>query len=74
MKLIKRHKSNINKTVQIFNLTPEWNNRIGTIKGFRGDHSKGIPYVEVFIHDTNSIFPFSAKFLKYTKPKTPLNQ
>jgi len=65
--VIKRNSRNIGKVVEVVNLKPEWNGRRGKVVGFRGDHEKGVPYVNVFVYSIGSVWPVSGKFLKEVK-------
>ena len=60
---IRRDKRLINRRVRVSNQASPLFNRIGTIKGFRGDQSSGNPYVMVLI-DGHHIETLSAKSLE----------
>jgi len=59
--MIRRNKNNIGR-IAITNIpgTP-WDKRIVKITGFRGDHDKNIPYVEVMLN--GAVFPFAGHLL-----------
>ena len=63
--MVKRNNLNIGKRVKVISPTSVFNGREGLVKGFRGDYKKGIPYVQVFLFSTKSIWPFSGHILKY---------
>lgn len=63
--MVKRDKRNINKVVEIIDINSVLNGRKGIIKGFRGDYEKHVPYVNVYLFDTKSIWSFSGKNLRY---------
>lgn len=52
--MIKRDKRNIGKLIRINQPGTVMHNRIGKVMRFRGDHSRGNPFVQVFIYDLNS--------------------
>lgn len=66
--MIKRDKRNIGKLVKVNSPKSVFHGRIGKVIGFRGDHSKGNPYVFVFIYDlgktTGSTWPFPSHILE----------
>jgi len=68
--MVKRNKRNIGKRVKIASEGSLYHNREGIIKGFRGDHCKGDPYVQVFLFSTRSIWPFAGSILKYIETQT----
>ena len=66
--MIKRNKRNIGKIVKVNAANSPFHDRVGKVMGFRGDHTKKDPYVEVFIYDklrtTGSIYPFAGSILE----------
>lgn len=63
--MVKRNKRNIGKVVKVISNNSIFNEREGVIKGFRGDYKKGIPYVQVYLFSTKSIWPFAGHILEY---------
>ena len=63
--MVKRDKRNIGKKVKVVTANETFNDLEGIITGFRGDWKKGVPYVEVFLYKTNSIWPFVGTSLYY---------
>ena len=68
---IKRDRRNIGKAVKIVKpSTPHWDGTVGYITGFRGNDldeltRELIPIVNVYIPRHKSVFPWSARSLKY---------
>jgi len=65
MKPVKRDKRNIGKRVVVSHVGSWLQGRTGTIKGFRGDRTKGDPYIQVYIDDLHHIETICASSLKY---------
>ncbi len=64
---MKRDKRNIGKAVKINNPRNSFHGRTGIVTGFRGDYEKDIPWVNVYLSSTKSIWPFRADQLEVTK-------
>lgn len=70
---ITRDKRLVGRRVRVCNPRSKLFGRLGTIKGFRGDQSKGNPYLHVLVDDL-FIDTFSAASLELVeepKPKEP---
>jgi len=71
--MIKRNSRNLNKIVRV--RYPEVNNfngKEGIVVGFRGDHDKNDPYVNVFLFCTGSVWPIPGKYLIWTGERRKL--
>lgn len=65
--MVKRDRRNIDKKVRVVSDGSIFNGREGIVKGFRGNYKKGIPYVQVYLYSTKSIWPFAGHILEYVK-------
>ena len=63
--MVKRSSKNIGKEVVIESPGTIYHGRTGRVVGFRGDVEKEVPWVEVFLSSTKSVWPFSGRELKY---------
>jgi len=71
--MIRRDSRNIGKTVRINIPGTVVHNRIGKVKAFRGNHSKGNPFVVVFVYNLHNkgggSYTFPGNRLEVVKPK-----
>ena len=70
--MIKRDKRNIGKLVRVIPHGTRSDGRLGKVMGFRGDRSKGNPFVSVFIYNLTdrtkgAIFPFPGNKLEIVR-------
>lgn len=63
---MKRNIRNIGKQVTIQG-HKHFDGEVGKVVGFRGDFAKGIPWVEVYVYRTHSVWPFPSSSLKENK-------
>ena len=66
--MIKRDKRNINKFVRIIG-HKDFNDRLGLVKGFRGDFGHRDPIVNVYVFSMHTIWPFPGSHLSIAKMK-----
>ncbi len=65
-KTIKRDKRNIGKLVCRKSSNPSYNNRLGIVKGFRGDQAPSIPYVLFWDIRAKCLYPVPGDHLVLT--------
>ena len=64
--MIRRDQRNIGKIVEIQG-HKHFDGECGKVVGFREDFDRGIPYVEVFVYRTGSVWPFPGSSLRIQK-------
>jgi len=66
--VIKRDKRNIGRLVRYTTPNTVMTGRVGRVVGFRGDHSRDVPFVTVFIYNlgnsNGSVYTFPGHTLK----------
>ena len=66
--IVKRDKRNVGKKVAAIHPSSLFFNRIGTVVGFRGDQSRGNPYVMVSFNGV--VETISSRWLEYRNSTT----